>query len=796
VPALAFALAVAPPCGAQNETTTDEPLATIPVPQPADAPPAEDEPVQLDEVVVTAQKVKQPLRRVPISVTALGGDFIADTGAADLADVSLYVPNVRVDADDLGSPQVFIRGFGTNSFNPSFEAAVAFVQDDLYFGRPGYFTEAMFDIDRVEVLRGPQGTLFGKNSVAGVFNVTSRGPEQAVSGDARLFGGEDGEQRFEGGIGGLFTDWFGGRIAAQYRTQDGELRNQFLNRLEEELEQTSARVKAVFYPGFGLRSELTAVDSQTQAPFWPFQLMVLDDDTRDYLDDFDPAIEDDPKNFVTSFDTPGWIEKGSTTFGLKNEWELGELGPLTDFVPVLVIGTSKFFIDQLNELDVSPADISRLDNHEDHQQVSAELRFSGRFGSLFGLGTGLEFVAGGFYYDSSYTLLARVLAGRDLDSYVTTDDFQQLASGDNGAGSGLGSGGLGSPAGATLADGDYYQFDYVQDIESTALFGQVTWFLTDHWGITPGVRINHEKKRVDSAGNGFCQGKPATPCFMQSLLEAQDYSYRDLRRDENDVSPKLAIQYFGDAVNYYASYARGFKSGGFNSISLTGQNLEYFPEKARTVEAGVKGRSPEGTFSMNVTVYATHFDNLQVLAFNGLLYDVSNAAQARSRGWEADFQWITPYEPFRLMGSLGLVTAYYLSYPGAPAPISQGIGAQQDLGGRRIAFTPRRSATLTPMLTYLIGDYLATVAADVLYQGDQYTDTDLDPNTYQPSYWKYAARATLGPAGGLWSVSLGGTNLSDERVLNQVTDAPFFPGTFFAQQASGRQLFGVVTLRY
>ena len=163
-------------------------LELIPV-RPVDKPArtrADDPPRQLEEMVVTAQKTEQTLQEVPVSVTAIDGGFIQASGAADLADVSLYVPNVRVDADDLGSPQVFIRGFGTNAFNPSFESSVGFVQDEIYFGRPGYFTEAMFDVDSVEVLRGPQGTLFGKNTVAGVFNVISKGPVSGAGVDGRF----------------------------------------------------------------------------------------------------------------------------------------------------------------------------------------------------------------------------------------------------------------------------------------------------------------------------------------------------------------------------------------------------------------------------------------------------------------------------------------------------------------------------------------------------------------------------------------------------------------------------------
>ncbi|ROH91078.1 TonB-dependent receptor [Stagnimonas aquatica] len=807
---------------AQSEAPTPVPpegsadLGSLPVqalsesaPPPAPAEESKAGPRQLGEVVVTAQKTKQSLRRVPASVTALSGDFIKETGAADLADVSLYVPNSRVDADDIGSPQVFIRGFGTNAFNPSFESSVGFVQDDLYFGRPGYFTESMFDIDRVEILRGPQGTLFGKNTIAGVFNVISKGPTSEPSADARYFYGGQGEQRLEGGMGAMFGEHFGGRVGFLYREQDGQTYNQFLDRYEDSLQQQAVRGKLKLASGIW-SSELMLLTSETTAPFWPFQLMKLDADTRTYLQHFDANIEDDPYNFRTSFDTPGWIEKGSDTVALKNEWAMGPVAGLKDFNTVLVLGGSRFRIDQLNELDVSPADIARLDNHEDHQQLTAELRFTGKADSLFGLGTGLEFVGGLFRYDSDYTLLARIMAGQDLASYLLTDDAAQLASGGALSSSPLGFLGsfdlsnLGLLTGPLISNGDYYQFDYTQKVAANALFGQFTWNWTKHFAITPGVRLGMEEKKISTKGQSHCQikdalppGIPAPPCVMELLLGSSDYDQPDKKRKEYDISPKLSMQYFADhGVNYYVSYARGDKSGGINAISLTGEKLEYNAETAQTYELGAKGRFFNKTLNTSLTLYQTDFDNLQVLAFNGVLFDVSNAGTARSRGLEADFQWLTPYRPLRIVGSLGLLDAKYLDYPGAPAPISQGIGAKQNLGGQRIAFAPKATGTLTPSLTYEFGEVAFTLAGDIIYQGDQYTDVDLDPATHVDPYYQYAARFIVADVRERWSLSVGGTNLGDKRVLNQVTDATFFPGTYFAQQAPGRQLFAVVGVKF
>jgi outer membrane receptor protein involved in Fe transport len=284
---------------------------------------------------------------------------------------------------------------------------------------------------------------------------------------------------------------------------------------------------------------------------------------------------------------------------------------------------------------------------------------------------------------------------------------------------------------------------------------------------------------------------------MEQILSSNDYDERGLKRNESDVSPKIVLQYFLESGgNIYASYTRGFKSGGYNSISLTGEDLEFKPEKAKTGELGIKGRLLEGSLRYSLTGYYTKFSNLQVLAFNGVFFDVSNAASATSKGLESDFEWLAPWEPLSVTGSWGLLDVKYDDYAGAPAPISEGIGAEQNLGGRRIAFAPKMTATLTPTITLPFDVVQWKFAVDVLYQGEQYTDTDLDPATKVKGYTEFGARITLSDIDDRWSFTLGGQNLTDKRVLNQVTDATFFPGSYFAQEARGRQIIGAVSLRF
>ncbi len=789
----------APDAAALQLAPDPAPLDTIPLaaetppPLPADA--AGDDGQGLTEIVVTAQKRKQSLHDVPLSVSALSGDMLKDINASNLADASVYIPNVRVDADDLGSPQVFIRGFGTNTFNPSFESSVGFVEDEIFYGRGAYFTESMFDIDRVEVLRGPQGTLFGKNTVAGLYNVITASPTETFSGNIRLSTAEYNEQRLEGGVGGMFNDWFGARLSLLAQSGDGELRNEYLDRDEDKMRQKAGRLKLRLLPHEDVTMDLTLQRSVTDINFWPYQLFALDTGTTNYLQAFDPAIEGDPYNFVTSFDQPGFINKNSATESLKTDWAMGDLGVIQDAHTVLVAGYSNLAINQLNDLDVSPADLLRLDNYEDYGQTSVELRFSGRTDSLFGLGRSVDFVAGGFFFESNYKLRARIKAGDDIGSYFLTQDAWQLLTGNLDAlpGNIAVIPGLGDLLSAFIGDDDY-QFDYRQKLKSGALFAQMTWNISEHWALTPGLRYNRETKDVDTAGTAHCRTAPN--CLTPLLLGANDYARHDLKRDEADWSPKVALQYIWDPnLNFYASYARGYKSGGYNSLSYTGDDLAFKPERAGTVEGGFKGRFFNRKLNFNLAVYQTKLENLQVLAFHGATTNVGNAS-ATSRGVEADFQWRTPWQPLMLNGSFGFIDATYDDYPDAPAPISAGIGATQNLKGERLAFTPKQTGTLTPIVSVPFESLLVRLAADAIWQGEQYTDTDLDPHTRVGGYMQYAARVSVGSADDLWSLTLGGSNLGDKRVLNQSTDAVLFPGSFYAQQAAGRQYYAAIAINW
>lgn len=760
------------------------------------------QPRVIEEVVVTAQKTTQSLQDVPISVSALSGEFMQDNAIGDLVEVSTYVPNVRVEFTSPSSPQVFIRGFGTNTFNPSFEPAVGLVQDEIFFGRGTYFTESMFDLERVEVLRGPQGTLFGKNTIAGVFSVSSKGApaEEGTEGNLAYKHGDFGDTRLEGAIGYRSSPSFGIRLAAMLADRDGRMENTKLDRKEDTRDQDAFRAKLEWNPSDALDLELVAQTSESNLNFWPRQLMNLDQDTRDYLSAFDPEIEDDPTNFQTSFNTPGEMFIGSDTVLMRGNYSFGELLGLNELTSTVVVGVSWLDVEQFQDLDVSPADLLNLDEVDDYRQESLEWRFGGHADSLFGVGNHVEFLAGAYYFQSDFHIIADVIIGQDIASYATTKDAQQLLSGSNTVpGNPLGGaiGGFLPPLTGTVNPTDYYRFDFFQDTEALALFGQLVWDLTEKWTLTPGIRINRETKLSTPTGTSVCTNKGTAPCITSTVISANDYAPGEIERTENNLSPKVALTYYiNNDISMYGSWSKGFKSGGVNSISFTGEDLEYEPEKAQSWELGLRSQLMNNTLKFNATAYRMEFDDLQVLAFNGLFFDVTNAASAISQGLELDIQWLTPYAPLTINSSLGYLDATYDKYPSAPAPIAEGQGAQQDLGGKTLAFAPEYNGTLSPVLEYTFGNFLLKTALNINYQSSHFTDTDLDPNTEIPSTVTYSAHLSLKSLDDGWAISIGGKNLTDERELNQVIDTAMFPGTYNPSQNPGRELFTKVSFRW
>jgi len=764
--------------GANPEQSTDRPLNVLP------------------EIVVTAQKTEQTLEEVPASVSTLSGELARQSGAIGFPDLQAYTANISLRLTPTTS-DFYIRGFGTASTNAGFEPSVGSVVDGVFYGRSNFLSAFFYDIDRIEVLRGPQGTLFGKNSTAGVVNLVSQAPRGVFGARAELLLADDGERSLRPVFNLPLGSDLATRLSGNFGRSEGLLYNTALDRREVDVAQDSVRLRAR-YAGEGPWSADFAVFSSTQTLNNNiFQLSQASDDMLAVIREYDADAEANV-DFQNSANVPsrGEIDfEGSSielTGGLDGWWNTDEL-TFTSITAWARQITHQRDIDA--DFSAAPVIRDSLLKPSPFTQISQEFRFAGQHPSFFGWGYGLQFVIGAYAYESRLTA-SDVFQLEDLGAafaYLTAAQAGQA----DGLPPGLAGGIAGqlagplstllqllAPANIPVIGGDQTaQVLLDQRSRALALFGQLEQRFTEDWAFIAGLRLGQERK------TGFAQSRSDSLLIKQ--IAGQSDHDSSLSRNESEVSPKLGLKWeWSPGANVYATWSRGFKSGGFNALPLNAENLQFEPERASSYEMGAKTRLLQGSMRVSASIFDTYFDNLQVSTFRDANFIILNAARARSRGFEADINWLTPVPGVALYSSLGFVDARYLSYPNAPAP-ADSDQKTQDLGGKRLAVSPRWSAAFVPSFTTQLPflETLATFAVDVLYRSDRYLDVDLDERTRQPATTEINARMTLGAYSGRWALNLTARNLTEEVILEQVLDQPLAPGNFAAIRSDRGRVF-------
>ncbi|MGH8457554.1 MAG: TonB-dependent receptor, partial [Stenotrophobium sp.] len=420
-----------------------------------------------------------------------------------------------------------------------------------------------------------------------------------------------------------------------------------------------------------------------------------------------------------------------------------------------------------------------------YRQVSEELRLTGSHPSLFGWGHEVNFVGGLYFFNSAFDTsdnfaIENLGAAAAYEAAAQTQQHPLPII----PGSAIGSlaGQLAPILGTILAapnslplginTNQSAMVNLDQHQRSYAVFGQMEHFFTAEWGWIGGLRLGLERKQGDASS---FSNSPLIP-----LISAQSNFTESVDRSEHDISPKLGIKWSpSKTAGAYATWSRGYKSGGFNGLPLNNTNLEYGPERASSYEIGAKARLFDGTMHVSAAVYSTNFENLQISSFQNNSFVILNAASARSQGFEADLRWLPPIDGVEINSTAGLSNAHYVSYPNAPAP-GDSAQSSQDLSGRPLAFAPRWSGSLIPSYTYNLDSYAAaaTFAVDLLYRGQQYLDVDDDNRKVQPATTIVNLRTALGNPGHNWSFVLAAHNITNRLVLDQVVDQPLAPGNF------------------
>ncbi|TXH02803.1 MAG: TonB-dependent receptor [Nevskiaceae bacterium] len=807
----------------------------------------------LPTVVVTAQKTKQTQEQVPVSMTTIDGDFIKEIGALDVDTIQNYSANTTILMTS-SAAQVSVRGLGTPNSNQASDPSVGTVVDGVFYGRSSFATAFIDDLDRFEVLRGPQGTLFGKNSTAGLLNVTTRAPEEDASARMVVLTAGYGERTYRPMLNLPMMPGVKVRVSGNYSMSDGILYNTYLRRDERNPHLYTSRLRISVEPVAGWRGDLEGFVSNQYQNFNIFKITSASPAMQQLIQSYDANFDSNPKSNRNSSNVPSTESAQISGANLTLTHDMGGTFGIRnlDLTSITAYGEQYTKARDL-DADFTPVPFIRdtLTEPSPYRQFSQELRFSGDHPDLFGWGHGFSFVSGLYFFNSNFRTsdnfqIERLdAAGKYFYAANTPSGTPSVANGVTYR--------LLTPVGdlISILNGlnvpginldQAARVNLNQRDKAYAVYGQFEQFFLPEWSLIGGLRFGFEKKQglASSQSNSLpavnavaglpvvttvisqVTGKPSS-CGVSliSLIADQCNHVTAISNSERDFSPKLGVKWSPDKrTSAYATFSRGFKSGGFNALPLSPDNLQFGPERATSYELGAKTRLFGGSMNVSASVFNTDFDNLQISSFQNNSFVILNAAAARSRGFELDSHWLPPVTGLSLYSSVGFAEARYKSYYNAPAKSgsksgdpgvhnctdSSGSGAPtssstlcQDLSGKPLAFAPLWTASLVPSYSRNVESLglIATFSMDLLYRDSRYLDVDDDDKKLQPSNTVINARAIVGRPDENWSVTVAAQNLTNQLIFDQVVGQPLAPGNFASVRTDrGRFYTASLTLNF
>ena len=753
----------------------------------------------LEEVVVTATKREVGMQDVPIALSVMGGEKITEQGIGSLTDLAIFMPNVHI-AEASAGDQLFIRGIGSG-VNYGFEQSVGTFIDGVYFGRGQASRSAFLDIERVEVLKGSQSTLFGKNTIAGAINITTAKPRDEFEGGIEgsyepEFGGYSGTATLSGPI----TDNFSARFVVKKSETDGWMDNNLQDQEEVTREDTVGRLVLGWSPTQDLDVTFKYESGESEATGSNEVISVTTPISQPIYESADP---DFGRNSGFGYD------KSAATFGGErnndtyhdSDWDISTLTiewAIGEYTLKSITGYVDYQFDNYRDADYGPLVATARGRDETHEQFTQEFLLTSPVSDSF------EYLAGFFYQDeelehekhTDVSLKSYFEAGVPLPAIV--------ASG--------------------IADGTSLT-TFNQDAETWSAFFQGTYHFSDTMRVIAGIRYSEDEKEFDKQsimvpllstgpesellaaiydgllnlatkhkfGNGLGERCPATGTTTVECISGP----LNTLREEDHVTGDITLQWDAtDAIMVYGKWGNGYKAGGFDEDNTRGyfDVAEYEDETAETIELGAKMDLWDGRARLNLAVFHSEFDDVQVSTFDGNAgFVVGNAAETEVDGIEMDGM-VALTDELTMSFGLAFLDAAYKSFGDAGCTSDQtaewvangGIANQcvQDLSGERLQFAADWSGNLGLNYATPISDGLEVRAsADIMFTDEYDTAADGDEVLAQDSYTKLNARIELASLDGVWSVALLGRNLTDEETSTWGNDIPLgqfgFAGSYF-----------------
>ncbi|MFL0670246.1 MAG: TonB-dependent receptor [Erythrobacter sp.] len=715
-------------------------------------PPVSDD----KEIIVTAQRRAQNIQDVPISVTALSGEALETRSVRNVNDAIAFAPNVATTTGPTGGNfgGFFIRGVGQLDNSIALDPGVGVYVDDVYIARLQASSVDLLDLERLEVLRGPQGTLFGRNTIGGAISLVTKNPDfNDTSVRVRGITGSRSRYDLSAAFNVPLADNAAVRATAFTRNQEGWGRNVYTGDRFGDVAEIGGRVKVLFEPSdsisFLLQADyLRARNSpshqvllgfnpqaglivprppQLGGPFFrpgisptgvPFPAGVGDDRSANRFDNFASVPNQlDIDTGGVSLTVTG--DLGGATLKWISAWRKFDEDSFVDFD-----GTGFVMYDNASVLR--------------QQQISQEIQLSGQFGNL-------TYLLGGYYF------------GEDGFNNIT------LCTGTN------------QPR---LANRCLRSRNNIWlDVESVAGFGELSWDINSWINVFGGLRWTSETKR--QSNDSTLDNRDAVLTVLPPIAIPAPGTVRvalpftQVAETFSAFTPRIGVNFqVADRVRVYASFAEGFKSGGFNGRPSSQQIISYDPEEARTYEVGVKADFFDRLLRVNAAVFQSDYRNQQLLVFTAIsgLFETRNAGDSRIRGFELEVD-ANISERFALRGTLGHLDARYRTL----SPQVAGITLDTPL-------------PLTPEWTYTVsGEYRLPMKnmgelrlrGDWTYRSEVSYQLENDPLERQPGFGLLNLRATWQLPDDRFDIAVFGTNVTDTEFLTNAQDSRSGNGVAF-----------------
>lgn len=779
--------------------------------------------VFLEEIIVTATKRAESIQKVPIAVTALSGIELERAGVTDIQGLTRLVPSffLSTTSSEVGGTTARIRGIGTQGNNPGLESAVGMYVDGIYRNRSTVGFTDLGEVERIEVLRGPQGTLFGRNTSAGALSVITRGPNlEEKEGYFRLSGGDYSLVDVRAGVSAPFSSTAAGRVDLTYKQRDGFFENDALTGQDYNTrDRYAVRGQLAFTPSDDVDIRIIGDFGSRDETCCAGVYIVKGART-------DPAIEAlDPTQTLTSdasnpFGRVTYTTPGTNLDAIVDEWGLSAeiVWDQENFSLTSITGYRDWDAKNGGNLDYSGGHILFRDPDNlanVFETFTQEIRLNGKAGRM-------DWLLGLFYSDESLQASLQNKVGADYSDFTSR---VLGVSADASLGFPFGTVVLPpfSVFGADTASGDGSSDVWNTDTQSLAVFTHNTFAMTDSTALTVGLRFTDEEKDLMGqvvttgtscagmlAATGFDPANPSGPitpvlggltngalalqCLGGTLNSTLDGSYSDTRK-ESQLSGTLQLSHqFTDNVMGYASYASGYKSGGYNldrsgldpdtvlDGATSGPNaatnfgiktdvnaLEFEEETVDAFELGLKSTLADGRVTLNVAAFYQDFENFQLNTFNGLTFFVVTLDAVESKGIEMDISAAIS-DSFRANFGVAYIDAKYDDN----IQRSDGLPAT-NLAGQQLTHAPEWSATAA--IDYVssdgvIGDWRTMANLNVRWMSEYNTGSDLDPEKHQDAYAVVNARLGLMSGDDRWSIELWAYNLFDEEYFQTAFDSP------------------------